>query len=220
LNAKQIQGQDPWDLGEILQKYSDHLGLNPPDLYLIPSEIETAFCVNHLWRKGSIALTSGLVQKFCKEDLEAVIAYQLCNLNKLDSFVIGVTSTLANALMGLGRLLDHFWPPNYFLLKNQKQHPFLRICTPLGWSLIKIANGHKRYYEYDLQAAELIHDRFRMAEILWRLEGLAQAQPLRPPPCSSHLFIVNPEGYRQKFLFKSHPSIEDRLQKLMGYYPI
>lgn len=220
LNAKQIKGQDAWGLEEILEKYAAHLGIEPPDLYLVPLETETAFCVNHLWRKGSLAITTGLVKNFHKEDLEAVLAYQLCSLNKLDSFMVGVTSTLANALVGLGLLLDHFWPPNYFLLKRQKQKPFLRLLTPIGWTLIKLANGHKRFYENDLQAAELIHDRFRMAEVLWRLEGLAQTQPLRPPPCSSHLFIVNPEGYRQKLLFKSHPSIEVRLQKLMGYYPI
>jgi heat shock protein HtpX len=220
LNSKRMQGQDPWGLGEISKKYSDHLGLKPPDLYLIPSEIETAFCVNHLWRRGSIAVTSALVQKFNKEDLEAVIAYQLCNLNNLDSFAVGVTHALANALVGLGKMLDHFWPPNHFLLRSQKQKIFVRICASLGWSLIKLASGHKRFYKNDLQAAELIHDRFRLAEVLWRLEGLAQTQPLRPPPCSSHLFIVNPEGDRQKLLLKSHPSIEVRLQKLMGYYPI
>jgi heat shock protein HtpX len=220
LHAKQIQGQDPWGLQETVERYAAHLGIQPPDLYLVPCQTETAFCVNHLWRRGSLAITTGLVQNFHKEDLEAVLAYQLCSLNKLDSFMVGVTSTLANALVGLGLLLDYSWPPNYFLLKSQKQKPFLKLLTPIGWSLIKLANGHKRFYENDLQAAELIHDRFRLAEVLWRLEGMAQTQPLRPPPCSSHLFIVNPEGYRQKLIFKSHPSIEVRLQKLMGYYPI
>lgn len=220
LQARPLKGQDPWGLGEILQKYSDHLGMEPPDLHLIPSETETAFCVNHLWRKGSLALTTSLVQNFSREDLEAIVAYQLCSLSKLDSFLAGVTSTLANALVGLGRLLDSLWPPNFFLLKKQKQKPFLRICASLGWGLVKLASGHRDFYENDLKAAELIHDRFRLAEVLWRLEGLAQAQPLRPPPCSSHLFIVNPSGFRQKLAFKSHPSIEERLQKLMGYYPI
>ncbi|HEY8270694.1 MAG TPA: M48 family metalloprotease [Pseudobdellovibrionaceae bacterium] len=220
LNSKQMQGQDPWGLDQILQKYSDHLGINPPDLYLIPLETETAFCVNHLWRRGSVALSSGLVQKFSKEDLEAVMAYQLCNLNTMSSFMVGVTSALANALVGLGNVLDHIWPPNYFLLAHQRHTPFLKMSSFLGWNLVKLANSHKKYYETDLQAAELIHDRFRLAEVLWRLEGLAQTQPLRPPPCSHHLFIVNPEGYRQKLLLKSHPSIEIRLQKLMGYYPI
>lgn len=219
-HAKPLRGQDPWGLLELVEKYSDHVGLTVPDLYLIPLETETAFCVNQSWRKGSIALTSGLVRSFSREDLEAVIAFQVCSLKKLDSFTAGVTSTLANALVGVGRLLDHFWPPNYFLLKNQKQKPFLKLFAPLGWTLIRLSTRHQSFFENDLQAAELLHDRFRLAEVLWRLEGLAQTQPLLPPPCSSHLFIVNPEGYRQNLFLKSHPSIEVRLQKLMGYYPI
>jgi len=220
MRAQPVRGQDAWGLTELTAKYADQLGVDIPDLYLVPSETETAFCVSQSWRKGSIALTSGLVKNFSKEDLEAVLAFQICSLKKLDNFLVGVTNTLANALVGLGKLLDFFWPPNYFLLKNQKQKPFLKLLTPIGWSLLKLSTRHKNFYENDLQAAELIHDRFRMAEVLWRLEGLAQTQPLQPPPCSSHLFIVNPEGYRQKLLLKSHPSIEVRLQKLMGYFPI
>lgn len=219
-HAKPLKGQDPWGLTELLEKYADHLGLPVPNLYLVPLQNETAFCVNQSWRKGSVALSSGLLQNFSKEDLEAVLAYQVCSLKKLDRFGVGVTSTLANAVVGLGRLLDHLWPPNYFLLKTHKQRPFLKLFAPLGWGLIKLANSHRGFYENDLHAAELIHDRFRLAEVLWRLEGLAQTQPLQPPPCSSHLFMVSPEGDRQKLFFKSHPSIEARLQKLMGYYPI
>lgn len=220
MQAKPVKGQDSWGIAEFVQKYSDHIGLPLPDIYLIPSETETAFCVSQSWRRGALALTSGLVRNFSKEDLEAVVAHQVCSLKKLDNFAVGITSVLANALIGLGRLLDHFWPPNYFLLPDQKQKPFLKLFAPLGWSLVKVTTNHKQFFENDLQAAELIHDRFRMAEVLWRLEGLAQTQPLAPPPCSSHLFIVNPEGYHQKLLLKSHPSIEARLQKLMGYYPI
>jgi len=221
MHAKERKGQDSWGLHELVMKYADHVGIPHPDLYLIPSQTETAFCVNHSWRKGSMAISMGLLHGFSKEDLEAVIAFQICYLKKLDSFAFGVTSTLANAVIGLGRLLDHFWPPNYFLLANQKQKPFMKLFSPLGWTLIKIASGHTAFFENDLLAADMIHDRFRLAEVLWRLEGLAQTQPLKAPPCSSHLFIVNPEGYTQRhLLLKSHPSIEVRLQKLMGYYPI
>ncbi len=221
LEAKAVKGQDPWGLGNLITKYADHLGLPYPDVYVIPTKSQTSLCINHSWRKGSIAISQGLLSKFNKEDLEAVISYQMCALKEMDSFLFGVTNTLANALMGFGKILDHFWPPNYFLLASKKQRPFLKLFTPLSWGLIKLASSHQKIYGNDLLAAELIHDRFRLGEVLWKLEGLAQTQPLKVPACSGHLFIVSPEGYTEKHLFlKSHPSIEDRLQKLMGYYPI
>lgn len=221
LQAQELKGQDPWGLLDLVQEYADHVGLVTPHVYLFPANSETAFCVNHTWRKGSLAFSTALLKNLSKEDLEAVVAYQVSALKKMDSFLFGMTSTLANAVIGAGRLLDHFWPPNYLLTAEQKQRPFLKLIAPLSWGLIKLSATHRIFYENDLLAAELIHDRFRLAEILWRLEGLAQTQPLKTPPCSSHLFIVNPEGDTQNYLFlKSHPTIQMRLQKLMGYYPI
>lgn len=222
LEAQELKGQDPWGLRDLINKYADHLGLPYPDIYVIPTKSQTAFCVNRSWRKSSLAISEGLLGKFNRDDLEAVVSLQMCSLKSMDSFLFGVTNTLANALMGLGNILDHFWPPNYFLLRSQKQRPFLKIFTPLSWFLIKLSSSHRSIYQNDLLAAELIHDRFRVAEVIWRLDGLAQTQPLRNiPNGASHLFIVNPEGFSAKHLFlKSHPSIRDRLQRLMGYYPI
>ena len=220
LGAKELKGQDPWNLHELISNYAGHVGMAYPHVYIIPSEVETAFCVAHSWRHGSMAISVGLLEKFTPEDIEAVVAYQICHLQKMDSFRFCAINTLANALVGFGRLLDHFWPANYFLLANQKQKPFLSLFAPVAWLLVKIASSHKIYFQNDRQAAELLHDRFRLAEVLWKLEGLAQTQPMKAPPCSSHLFIVNPEGFKQTFLSRSHPSIQIRLQKLMGYYPI
>jgi heat shock protein HtpX len=221
LNAQPLRGQDPWGVRPLVERFSDHVGVDRPEVFMLPLKTQTAFCLNHAWRKSSIALSSGLLNSFSPEDLEAVIAYQICYLQKLDTFASGVTFTLANALIGLGHLLDHFWPPNYFLTQHRKQTPFLYMLAPLAWAIVKLASGHKKFYLNDLQASELIHDRFRLAEVLWKLEGLAQTQPLKVPPGSSHLFMVNPEGFRQKnFWLRSHPTIQKRLQKLMGYYPI
>ena len=220
LRAKELKGQDPWNLQPAIQKFADAVGIPYPSVYLIPTKLETAFCVGHSWRKGTMAISMGLLEKFNPEDIEAVVAYQICQLKKMDSFRYGVANTIANALVGLGRLLDLVWPPNYFLLTNHRQRPFLRILSPLAWTLIKLGSSRKVYFQNDLHAAELLHDRFRLAEVLWKLEGLAQTQPMKAPPCSSHLFIVNPEGYNQRLFLKSHPSIQVRLQKLMGYYPI
>jgi heat shock protein HtpX len=91
----------------------------------------------------------------------------------------------------------------------------------LGWLIIRGVVTSKTYFENDRIAADLLSNRRRLGEILWRLEGIAQTQPLLVPPCTSHLFIVNPEGNSQKNLFlKSHPHIRNRLLELVRAYPI
>jgi len=214
LHAKPLKGQDAWGLLQIVEKYSNRLDMPAPAVYLTPHPLASAFCVGHSWKRGSLCFTLGMVQKLNQDELEAVVAHQLCHIRRLDSFTFSVSSTLANSICGIGVFLDSFLP--------SKMRPFfMTLFSPLGWIIIKVVVGQKSFFENDLMASEIIEDRRKLGEVLWRLEGLAQTQPMSVPPCTNHLFIVNPEGFEQKNLFlKSHPSIKVRLQKLMGYYPI
>lgn len=219
LKAVKIKGQDAWGLNQILRQTADELGTPQPLLYVFESPCVTAFNVSILWRHACICVSSGLLKKLSQKDLYTLITHQLCHLQRMDTFGFGVTSVIANTLLGLGQFLDSFWLPNLFLKRKQK--PFLTLFSPLGWFIIKFVVHKKTFFENDATAAEVLGDRQALGEILWRLEGLSQTLPLRVPPCTSHLFIVNPEGLEQRNVFlKAHPNIELRLQKLLGYYPI
>lgn len=218
-SARRLKGQDGWGLTAKLANLSTQLEIQPPALYLIESPTATAFSIGFAWRKPCLCLSSGLLEKFSDEEITAVLAHQLCHIQRMDSFSFGVTSVIANSLVGLGEFLDQLWPPNYFL--NKKQTPFLTCFSPLGWLIIHGVINDNTYFENDLAAADLVKSRMAIGRMLWRLDGNAQTSPLLVPPCTSHLFIVNPEGFsRQNFFLKNHPHIESRLQKLMGYYPI
>ena len=214
LDARRLKGQDAWGLIDKVEKLSTKLGLpTAPAVYLIPHSSSNAFCVGHSWKRGSLGFTVGLVQKLNETELEAVVAHQLCHIRRLDSFAYSVSSTLANSVVGLGQFLDSFLP--------YRMQFFMPLLSPIGWLIIKLVVGKNSFFENDLMASHLLENREQLGEVLWRLEGLAQTSPLSVPPCTSHLFIVNPEGFQQKNLFlKSHPPIKARLQKLMGYYPI
>ncbi|MFV3408789.1 M48 family metalloprotease [Bdellovibrio bacteriovorus] len=213
LNAQRIKGQDSWGLIDKVQKMSAQLSMPAPAVYITPHSSVNAFCVGHSWKRGSLGFTAGLLQKLSDEELEAVVAHQICHIRRLDTFAFSVSSTLANSVVGLGQFLDNLIP--------YKLQFFMPLLSPIGWLIIKLVVVEKSFFENDLMASELLESRNRLGEVLWRMEGLAQTQPLDIPACTSHLFMVNPEGFRQKNLFlKSHPAIEVRLQKLMGYYPI
>lgn len=213
LKARILKGQDAWGLIDTVKALSDKLDMPAPTIYITPHDSVSAFCVGHSWKNSSLCFTTGLAQKLSREEIEAVVAHQLCHIRRLDSFAFGVTSTLANSIVGTGQFIDSFLP--------KRMHVFKTALSPIGWLIIKSVVGQKTFFENDLMASELIQDRKRMGETLWRLEGLAETKPLDIPPCTSHLFIVNPEGFHQANLFlRSHPTIEVRLQQLLGYYPI
>lgn len=213
LQAQPIKGQDAWSLIDKVERMSQELQIQTPAIYLTPHKSANAFCVGQSWRSGALGFTAGLLQKLNDEELEAVIAHQLCHIRRLDTFAYGVSSTVANSIVGLGQFLDSLFP--------YKLQFFMPILSPVGWFIIKMAAGEKAVYENDSMAAKLLQSRSQLGEVLWRLEGLSETLPLEVPPCTSHLFMVNPEGLKQKNLFlRSHPKIEVRLKKLMGYYPI
>ena len=213
LNAVLFRGQDAWGLNEKVQRLSHQLNIPAPKIYITPHAAINTFCVTGTLGKKSLGFTSGLLQTFNDEELEAVVANQLCHTKRFDSVRFGIGNSISNSILGVGYFLDTLLP------KNVKF--FIPILTPLAWIFIRLAYGDKPIFENDLTAAKLLDSRLKLGEVLWRLEGIAKTRPLHPPPCTSHLFMVNPEGMSQKNLFlKSHPAVDLRLKRLLGYYPI
>ena len=213
LKAQRMKGQDAWGLNEVVRKFSEELKMPAPAIYVTPHRSANAFCVGHSWKRSAVVFTSGLLNKFSPEEIEAVVAHQLCHVRRLDTFSFSASSALANAVMGVGQILDSLLP--------SKLQLFAPILSPFGWLIIKLVVDEKSVFANDQLASELLQSRARIGEVLWRMEGLAQSLPLDAPPCTSHLFMVNPESFNQRNLFlKSHPAIEVRIKRLMGYYPI
>lgn len=215
LGARPLRGVDAWGLSAIVEKIAKRMNRPVPQLFVMNHPTATAFSTGLNSRRPSLCVSTGLLEKFPSEDLEAVLAQQLCQQEGLNRFGFGVASVVSNTLMRIGDFLDALWPPNFFF--GKKQRPFLTLLSPLGWLILRPTVNRAGWYETDRAAAELIQSRERLGEALWRLEGLAQARPLRVPPCTGHLFIVNPEGGRQRnFFLRSHPPLRDRLRALIG----
>ena len=217
MKAERLMGQDPWGLNELAAKYSRSVGLPTPDVYLTEHATAAAFSCSHAWSQGSICLSTGLLKKFSSAEIAAVIAYEVCQIRNLDSFVLGVTGNIANSLIGVAQWLDQFWP----FSQRHSQKPFVTMLSPLAWIVIYLSVTKRNYYANDDMASGLLPDRQILAEALWKLEGLSSSSPMDVPPCSYHLFIVNPLGLKKKnWFFLFHPKIENRIRRLVGHFPL
>lgn len=214
-SARRWRGQDPWGLLSLIDRTSQKIGGPTPQLYLIESDAVTAFSLAFSLQKPLICVSTGLLQKLTPEEVEAVVVHQVCHVHRFESFSFGVVTILANSLMGLGLFFDQFWPVNLFV--SRKQSPFLSLFSPIGWALTRSVVRKRTYFETDLEAASVLENRDRLGEVLWRLQGLAETRPLTVPPGTSHLFIVDPQGFTQKnFFLRAHPPLQDRLRELIG----
>lgn len=215
--AQHYKGQDPWGLNSMIADISRQLEMPAPQLFVFESPSANAFTSGIPWQGRLIGLSSSLIKKFSQEEKKAILVYLLVQIRFSENFWVGFSTMVTNTLVGIATTIDKYWPPNFFFEKRSK--PLLSVVAPLGWFIIRWARPPRRYVYVDLLASEILQDRKTLSRVLWRLEGLALTSPLQVPPCSGHLFIVDPDS-SSSFFLKSHPSMKYRLEKLMGYYPI
>jgi heat shock protein HtpX len=215
--AEKLGGQDAWNLRELADRYARLAGVPPPDLFLMENPTAIAFSMG---QRPLICVSSSLLKKLTTPEIEAVIAHQVCHLQRIETFSFSLASALAHSLVGLSTILDRSWPLNW-TSKGMRQRPFLTLLSPLAGLIIRIAMSDRNYFENDDLAASFIADRKALASALWKIESYCQTQPLDILPCTNHLFIVNPEGLKESnWFFVTHPKMESRLKRLVGTYPL
>lgn len=220
LDAQLLEGQDPWDLQNLLRRHSMLLQIPKPRLYISDSPGSFAFSLGQSWQRSSVCVSTGLLNHLSPDEVEAVIAHQICHIHRLNTFGFGVAHVVSFSLVGLGRLLDQIFMP-VAKIQNQIHRPFTNIISPLAWLILKMAVTDKVYFQNDEMAAQLLNDRRYLAEALWKLNGLCTSYPMTLPPCSNHFFMVNPMGLKENNWFLlAHPKVDVRIKKLIGYFPL
>ena len=214
-----LKGQDPWRLNDKLDQWTVENKQEKPRLFLMSCSLPTAFSFELPWKHSMIVLSEGLLKTMSHEEVEMVLAHQLCQLRHRRNLRFAVLSLLANTFSQLAVKLDKFWIPNYVF--GRKQKPFLYAFSPVISALVRLSHSTTDQFAADQNAAQLIGSREKLGRLLWKLEGWALTHPIDVPPATSQLFIVNPERIRQKnHLLQFHPPTQSRLEKLVGSYPI
>lgn len=220
-NARKLSGQDPWGLNSLSAKYSRLIGIAAPDIYLVSSTSISAFSLGPSFRQSCICLTTELLKRLSVEEVQAVIAHQVCHAKGLGSFNFSILSALIHSLTGFAVLLDSAWPPNWTQNGKSRFHPFLTTAAPIAGALLRFAQNDRKYFENDELSASLIGSKKAIANALWKIESYCQTRPLDIPPCTNHLFITNPEGLKESsWFFMTHPNVENRIRRLVGTYPL
>jgi heat shock protein HtpX len=219
-HARRLQGQDAWNLQNLAAKYAKLAGIPRPEFYVMDSETTTAFSMGTSWKQARVCVSTALLKKLTEPEIEAVVAHQVCHLRRLETFSFSICSSLAHSLVGLATVMDLGWPANW-TGRGIRQRPFLTLLAPLAGGVLRIALSDRKYFENDDLAASLIVNRRDLAEALWKIDSYCQTRPLDIPPCTNHLFIVNPEGLRESnWFFVTHPKMESRLKRLAGTFPL
>ena len=186
-----------------------------------------AFATGRDPQHAVICLTTGIVQKLEKVELEGVIAHELSHVGNRDILL----STVVVVLVGFVTLLADWFRRWTFLGWGRKRDSegggqlqaimlvvaiILSILAPIAAMLMQLAISRKREFLADADGALLTRYPEGLAQALEKIS--ADTEPLEVANrATAHLYIVNPfKGKKVSTLFMTHPPIKERVAALRG----
>lgn len=228
--AKPATREEYFDLYTVTENLSISAGLPMPKLYVIEDPALNAFATGRDKEHAAVAVTTGLLQKLERDELEGVIAHELSHIGNRDILLMTVVVVLVGAISILS---DMFLRNMAFGGKsdnNKNGLPaqaggvlaivglVLIVLSPIIATLIKLAISRRREYLADASGALLTRYPEGLAKALEKIS--AYGQPMKSAhTATAHMFISNPFGGAGKSitnLFQTHPPVEERIKILRG----
>jgi len=100
-NAKEVKFEDNKELYRLVENLCITAGLPVPKIYIINDSAPNAFATGRDPEHAVVAVTSGLLQKLERNELEGVIAHELSHIGNRDILI----STIVTVLVGVVVLL-------------------------------------------------------------------------------------------------------------------
>ncbi|MDP3710508.1 MAG: zinc metalloprotease HtpX [bacterium] len=236
-HAKPVEMKSNPELYRILENLSITAGLPMPKFYLIQDPAPNAFATGRNPKNASVAVTTGLLEKLERSELEGVLAHELSHIGNRDMLV----STVAVVLVGFVSIVaDMFMRSMWFGgMSNDDDRGkaggflviigiLLSILAPIFASLIHLAISRRREFLADASGALLTRYPEGLASALGKIASYGR--PIRTATnATAHLFFENPFGadrdgdgipdHKQKTpwivkIFSTHPPIEERIKIL------
>lgn len=229
--AQEVDRSSNQQLYNIVENLCIAAGLPTPKIYIIDDTAPNAFATGRNPKHAVICVTTGILQKLDKTELEGVIAHELSHIGNYDIRVM----TLVVVLVGTITLLaDWFLRAGFWGGRKHSNDRdggnlgqiffiagiILALLSPIIATLIKLAVSRQREYLADASGALLTRYPEGLARALEKIS--ADKEPLEAAnKATAHMYIVNPlkdtgHGSVSWFagLFNTHPPIQDRIKKL------
>jgi heat shock protein HtpX len=221
--AREVSEADDPELINVVADLSQRAGIPMPRVYHLPSSAMNAFATGRNPRHAAVAITDGLRQVLDRGELAGVLAHELSHVKHRDILIGTVAATIAGAVSIMGSMAR--WGAIFGGYSRDGEGGggnivivlLVSMLAGMAAMLVQMAISRSREYEADAGAARLLGDPTPMISALRKLDAGAQRVPLEANPATAHMFIVSPlRGGGLMKLFSTHPSTEERIQRLQG----
>lgn len=199
-------------------------GLPHPKLYVIEDQSPNAFATGRNPENAVICVTTGLLSKLNKFELEGVIAHELSHIKNYDILL----STVVSVFVGFVCMLSDFLLRYSFRGRRRSGDDksgviimivaivFL-VLSPIFSMLMQLAISRKREFLADASAIEITRNPDGLIDALSKIstdmDKVDSAQK-----STAHMYISNPFKKKENSLWSTHPPIEKRIEALRNIH--
>ena len=228
--ARRVDEQEQAQLINVVRELSLAADVPEPRVWLIDDSAPNAFATGRDPKHASVAVTTGLLEKLDREELQGVIGHELAHVANYDirfSLLVGV---LVGSIALLADMMARmaFWGG---MSRGSRRGSgssggagvlifflglLLAILAPIFARLVQMAVNRQREYLADATSVELTRNPYGLERALAKLA--ADTDPLEVANrATQHLYVVNPVkklDNSARGLFSTHPAIVDRINRL------
>ena len=225
--AKIVSREQFPELHDLVERIVARNNLSKPRIAVVNSRIPNAFATGKTPKSSIVAVTIGLMDQLDTEELQGVIAHELAHIKNRDVLVLtlaSVFSMIAWYLMRFGMYGAMFGGGGGHGRRGNGGAAMLlilliAIITWIASFLIIRAISRYREYVADRDGALITGKPSKLASALLKISGTMKRIPtrdLREIEGMNAFFIIPAvSGDALTSLFSTHPSVDQRVKKLM-----
>jgi heat shock protein HtpX len=225
-DAREADSGEHRQLLNVVEEMKIAAGLPMPKVYVMESQGMNAFAAGRKPEEASIAVTTGLLSRLNREELQGVVAHEMAHVKSRDTLYNICAAVLVGAI---ALLADMFLRDAFFFRGRGRSGSgsrgniaflflgiVLALLAPLASRLLQMSISRQREYHADAVGAEFTRNPLGLASALEKI-SLGGAEVPGENRGTQHLFIVNPLRTftaGSSALLSTHPPTELRIKRL------
>jgi heat shock protein HtpX len=203
-------------------------GIPKPKAYVIDDTALNAFATGKDPQHASISVTTGLLDKLNRQELEGVIGHEMAHIQSYDTRIMVLAAVLVGVVILISDIiLRSFLWGGRVRVKGKNGGSFILLLivigilfaalAPFAARLIRVAISRRREYAADAGSAILTRYPPGLASALEKISKDPDPLVDKANRATAHLFISTPFRKKRGWLvglFSTHPPISDRIHRL------
>ena len=229
--AREVNDQVAPQLMNVVREMPIAANVPVPKVYVINDSAPNAFATGRDPRHASMAVTTGLLDKLDREELQGVIGHELSHVRNLDirfallvAVLVGSIALMADFFLrftfwgglGGGRSRDRGSGGGGLVIIAIVLGLILSIIAPIIARLVQLAVSRQREYLADASSVELTRNPYGLERALAKIATDREVLEVANR-ATQHMYFTNPIKKfesRRSGLFSTHPPIVERINRL------